>query len=128
MMNKTTGKTLSDAYVELAPNVNVQAAIRKVKRTPVKGRKLFLAESSQGELMSKLFSGWPGKFENDGTGIGDSPTNYDTGVFTGSNTMPSLVQRKEFEALLAVCRNYKVIGLISTTLRSLPPFICFYVS
>ncbi|KAG0168522.1 hypothetical protein DFQ30_004656 [Apophysomyces sp. BC1015] len=108
MMNKATGKTLSDAYVEVAMDVNVVESIKKIKRTPIKGRKLFLMESSQGELMSKLFAGWPGKFKRDGTGILDHPAGDDLDPLTVEKSPPSLIQRKEFESLLAVCRNYKL--------------------
>ncbi|KAF7723835.1 hypothetical protein EC973_001560 [Apophysomyces ossiformis] len=108
MMNKATGKTMSDAYVEVAMNVSISDAIKKIKRAPVKGRKLFLMESSQGELMSKLFTGWPGEFKKDGTGVLPPCVVDDLNSSTANKSPPSLIQRRDFESLLAVCRNYKL--------------------
>ncbi|KAI7870652.1 hypothetical protein BDF14DRAFT_1501391 [Spinellus fusiger] len=99
MMNKSTGKTLSLAFVEvLSDKEETARTIRTLKRPPVKGRKLFFEQSSQHELMKELYPGWTTYFPSEGASV----------VSEDFQLQPGLIQRGEYESLLAVCRNFKL--------------------
>ncbi|KAI9317484.1 hypothetical protein BX666DRAFT_2026764 [Dichotomocladium elegans] len=100
VINKLTGKTLADAFVEVASEGDAVKAVKNYHHPPVKGRKIYIAVSSQDRLLKELFPEWPGKFVN---GKAILTENKDPDA-----PPPPLIQRKEFESLLAICRNFKL--------------------
>ncbi|OAD66310.1 hypothetical protein PHYBLDRAFT_152635 [Phycomyces blakesleeanus NRRL 1555(-)] len=101
IMDKHTGKTLDHAYIEvLSDKQTIVEAIKTYRRPPVKGRRLSLSESSQDDLMSDLYPGW-----KDSLGISSFKANGDD---TNIQNQPGLIEREDYEALLAVCRDFKL--------------------
>ncbi|KAI9024358.1 hypothetical protein CLU79DRAFT_103163 [Phycomyces nitens] len=101
MMDKHTGKTLDHAYIEvLSDKETIAETIKFYRRPPVKGRKLCLTESSQDDLMGDLYPGW-----KDSLGVGSfKAISNDTNI----QSQPGLIEREDYEALLAVCRDFKL--------------------
>ncbi|KAJ3038185.1 hypothetical protein HDV00_000930 [Rhizophlyctis rosea] len=60
IMNRTTGKTLSDCFVEFPTYSDAQRALELHSRGILKGRVVVAQWSSQAELMSTLFPNWTG--------------------------------------------------------------------
>ncbi|KAI8143848.1 hypothetical protein BJV82DRAFT_656768 [Fennellomyces sp. T-0311] len=105
LINKSTGKTQSEAYIEVATEHDAYIAVKHFPHTPVKGRKLYIAKSSQEKLFQKIFPQWKGTFMD-----GRPFFLNDRGKAVDITTMtpPPLVERQEFESTLAICRNYKL--------------------
>ncbi|KAI7901470.1 uncharacterized protein BX663DRAFT_562363 [Cokeromyces recurvatus] len=111
MMNRTTGKTLSDAYVEFASVLDMQRAIETRNQKPLKGRIVSVTECSQEELLMTIFPKWRGQFQ----GIYAIPPTIkvvrtmSTAAGGGnSGCSPPFVTREEINSLLVVCKNYKL--------------------
>ncbi|KAL0093760.1 hypothetical protein F4703DRAFT_1939642 [Phycomyces blakesleeanus] len=110
MMDRTTGKTLSDAYVEFVSTADLRRAIDTRNQKPLKGRVVTATECTQDELLSIVFSKWRGKF----CGISAIPPASDvvksmsTAAGGGGMTCPPFITREEINSLLVVCKNYKL--------------------
>ncbi|KAI7872816.1 hypothetical protein BDF14DRAFT_1748969 [Spinellus fusiger] len=110
MMDRTTGKTLSDAYIEFATVVDLRRAIETRNQKPLKGRIVTATECTQDELLSIVFSKWRGKF----CGISAIPPASDvvksmsTAAGGGGVNCPPFITREEINSLLVVCKNYKL--------------------
>ena len=123
MINKSTGKTQKEAFVEFDSEEDFAMAMKKLKSGSMfKGRKVNVIKSSTEELLRNVFPTWKGEFI-DGVpsiSIGNNDDHCDSHSvekskeqhLRSSNTSivppPSLIQRHEYDSLLNVCRNYKV--------------------
>ncbi|KAJ3054061.1 hypothetical protein HK097_002752 [Rhizophlyctis rosea] len=144
VMNRTTGKTLSDCFIEFPTYSDAQRALELHGRGILKGRVVVAQWSSQAELMAALFPNWSGA-----TGLMmpmqsaewtlpsmlDRDTNapvmdsagpktpslieqaraapFGSGVVYGPSTTGSakdgvFLLREEINAILLICRNYKL--------------------
>lgn len=111
MMDRTTGKTLSDAYVEFASVADMRRAIDTRHQKPLKGRVVSVYECSQEELLSVIFPKWRGQFH--GT-LAIPPASeivrtMSTAAGGGNSGCPPFITREEINSLLVICKNYKVI-------------------
>lgn len=61
-MNRTSGKTFSDAYIEFITVEDANTAIETRNKTILKGRIVTISKSSQEELMKSLFPSWTGNY------------------------------------------------------------------
>jgi len=61
-MNRTSGKTFSDAYIEFITEEDANTAIETRNKTILKGRIVTISKSSQKELMKSLFPSWAGNY------------------------------------------------------------------
>lgn len=110
MMDRTTGKTLSDAYIEFTTASDLRRAIEIRNQKPLKGRIVSVVECSQEELLSVVFPKWRGQFY--GT-LAIPPASevvktMSTAAGGGSFGCPPFITREEINSLLVVCKNYKV--------------------
>ncbi|CAG8493881.1 17208_t:CDS:10 [Acaulospora morrowiae] len=103
IMDRTTGKTLSEAYVELATLADAHRAVDTRNMKPLKGRLVSCMRSSQEDLMRAIFPKWKGEFSGC-----DAVVTAD--VLQSSPTVPHVpyITREEMNSLLVVCRNYKL--------------------
>jgi RNA recognition motif-containing protein len=124
MMDRTTGKTLSDAYVEFLTVADMRRAIDTRNQKPLKGRIVSVTECSQEELLAVVFPKWRGRFQ--GTSAIPPATEVvrtmSTAAGGGSSGCPPFITREEINSLLVVCKNYKVnqnrnVNLISSLTR-----------
>ncbi|KAK4509813.1 uncharacterized protein ATC70_007117 [Mucor velutinosus] len=111
MMDRTTGKTLSDAYVEFATVFDLRRAIETKNQKPLKGRIVSVTECCQEELLKVVFPKWRGQFQ----GISAIPPPNEvlrtmtTAAGGGSSSgCPPFITREEINSLLVVCKNYKL--------------------
>ncbi|KAG2224206.1 hypothetical protein INT45_001324 [Circinella minor] len=110
MMDRTTGKTLSDAYVEFASQADLTRAIETRHQKPLKGRVITVTECTQEELLLVVFPKWRGQF----CGVSAIPPpsqvvkSMSTAAGGGGTQCPPFVTREEINALLVVCKNYKL--------------------
>jgi hypothetical protein len=110
-MDRTTGKTLSDAYVEFASTIDLWRAIETRSEKSLKGRIITVSECSQEELLSVIFPKWRGQFQGN---MAIPPTSdivktMSTAAGGGVNSgCPPFITREEINSLLVVCKNYKV--------------------
>ncbi|GAN10957.1 hypothetical protein MAM1_0437d10507 [Mucor ambiguus] len=111
MMDRTTGKTLSDAYVEFATVFDLRRAIETKNQKPLKGRIVSVTECCQEELLKVVFPKWRGQFQ----GISAIPPANEilrtmTTAAGGGNSSgcPPFITREEINSLLVVCKNYKL--------------------
>lgn len=110
MMDRTTGKTLSDAYVEFSSVSDMRRAIETRNQKPLKGRIVSVNECSQEELLTVVFPKWRGQFH--GT-LAIPPASeivrtMSTAAGGGNSGCPPFITREEINSLLVVCKNYKV--------------------
>ena len=109
-MDRTTGKTLSDAYVEFASQADLIRAIETRHQKPLKGRIITVTECTQEELLLVVFPKWRGQF----CGVSAIPPpsqvvkSMSTAAGGGGTQCPPFVTREEINALLVVCKNYKL--------------------
>ncbi|KAG0032520.1 hypothetical protein BGZ82_006494 [Podila clonocystis] len=117
LMDRATGKTFNSAFVELALTSVDAGMVAQVKNLKVlKGRVVTVELSSQDELMRSVFPKWVGLFENgEPLNPGDLLPSYEGQESDGAGAMstpplatPPFVTRDEINALLVVCRNYKL--------------------
>ena len=125
MVNKSTGKTQKEAFVEFDSEEDFTMAMKKLKFSPMfKGRKVNAIKSSSEELFRNVFPNWKGEFidgvpslsidNNDDHCDSRSVEKSKEQRQESSNTSivpppPLLIQRHEYDSLLNTCRNYKVI-------------------
>ncbi|CAG8539777.1 4534_t:CDS:10 [Diversispora eburnea] len=102
IMDRTTGKTLSEAYVELATLADAHRAVDTRNIKPLKGRLVSCMRSSQEDLMRAIFPKWKGEFSGCDAVI-------TTEMLQSAPNVPHVpfVTREEMNSLLVVCRNYK---------------------
>ncbi|KAI9254843.1 hypothetical protein BY458DRAFT_579830 [Sporodiniella umbellata] len=111
LMDRTTGKTLSDAYVEFATVADLWHAIETRQERSLKGRSITITECTQDELLSVVFPKWRGQFQNK---LAIPPTQdvvktMSTAAGGGSHSgCPPFITREEINSLLVVCKNYKL--------------------
>ncbi|KAG1465047.1 hypothetical protein G6F46_001421 [Rhizopus delemar] len=111
LMDRTTGKTLSDAYVEFASTIDLWRAIETRSEKSLKGRIITVSECSQEELLSVIFPKWRGQFQGN---MAIPPTSdivktMSTAAGGGVNSgCPPFITREEINSLLVVCKNYKL--------------------
>ncbi|KAI8088771.1 uncharacterized protein BX664DRAFT_358414 [Halteromyces radiatus] len=110
LMDRTTGKTLSDAYVELATMEDVRYAIETKHQKPLKGRIVSVIQCQQEELLTVIFPKWRGKFSGTTAIPPDTKVvkSMSTAAGGGGNTCPPFITREEINSLLVVCKNYKL--------------------
>ncbi|CEI93548.1 hypothetical protein RMCBS344292_07779 [Rhizopus microsporus] len=111
LMDRTTGKTLSDAYVEFASVSDLWRAIETRSEKPLKGRIVTVTECSPEELLSVVFPKWRGQFQGN---MAIPPTfevvkTMSTAAGGGAHSAcPPFITREEINSLLVVCKNYKL--------------------
>ncbi|KAI8371543.1 uncharacterized protein BYT42DRAFT_580642 [Radiomyces spectabilis] len=110
LMDRSTGKTLSDAYVEFNSVEDLQRAIETRHQKPLKGRIVSVIECKQDELLSVVFSKWRGQFHgvNAIPPASDVVKSMSTAAGGGSSICPPFMTREEINSLLVVCKNYKL--------------------
>lgn len=111
LIDRSTGKTLGDAYIELARQADVTKLFREFRHPRLRGRRLSLKSSSQDELMSSLFPKWQGTFT-----AGRATLSMSSLIeYNGDQhyKLPPLVTASEYESLLAICRDYRVSNNLS---------------
>ncbi|RUS23625.1 hypothetical protein BC938DRAFT_474859 [Jimgerdemannia flammicorona] len=110
MYIRTTGKTLSDAYVEISHRTDLTKAVESRHMKPLKGRLVSVTVVTQEELMHVIFPRWRGDFTGIDAIVPDVATlkTISTAAGGGDMTTPPFVTREEINSLLVVCRNYKL--------------------
>ncbi|KAG0083549.1 hypothetical protein BGZ92_010669 [Podila epicladia] len=116
LMDRSTGKTFNSAFVELALTPVDAGIVAQAKNLKVlKGRVVTVELSNQDELLRSVFPKWVGLFENgEPMNPGELPPSYEGPESDGMGTTstpaatPPFVTRDEINALLVVCRNYKL--------------------
>ena len=105
IMNRMTGKTLPECFVEFETLSDARKALEMQFRT-LKGRPISMTMSNQQELMDALFPNWKPaldlKESLDLLGSDDFliNTNDNTGIY---------LNREEIQSLLNICKNFKVM-------------------
>ncbi|KFH63217.1 hypothetical protein MVEG_10628 [Podila verticillata NRRL 6337] len=113
LMDRATGKTFNSAFVELALTSVDAGMVAQAKNLKVlKGRVVTVELSNQEELLRSVFPKWVGHFEN-GEPVNPSDLTHEGQASDGpgaTSTLlsPPFVTRDEINALLVVCRNYKL--------------------
>ncbi|KAK9703755.1 hypothetical protein K7432_010568 [Basidiobolus ranarum] len=101
-MDRSTGKTLSYAFIETH---NIQDALEIIQSRNLKvlkGRIVSVSESSQEELMRAIFPSWKGSFVGSNVVAPQDASRE-------RNTQPSmLLSRDEINSILMICKNYKL--------------------
>ncbi|CAB4493008.1 unnamed protein product [Rhizophagus irregularis] len=103
IMDRSTGKTLSEAYIEFATAAEAQRAVNTRNMKPLKGRLVSCTQSCQEDLMRAVFPKWKGEFSGCDAVITDELLQSDRSVLR-----TPLITREEINSLLVVCRNYKL--------------------
>ncbi|KAK3846963.1 MAG: hypothetical protein J3R72DRAFT_208723 [Linnemannia gamsii] len=126
LMDRTSGKTFNSAFVELALTTHQAGMVAQARNQRVlKGRQVSVELSSQDELLRSVFPKWTGDFANgepfvpgervfnqgaaeevDNDGQPLAPWRLDSTKQT--QPTPPFVTRDEINALLVICRNYKL--------------------
>ncbi|KAF9108281.1 hypothetical protein BGX29_002011 [Mortierella sp. GBA35] len=127
LMDRASGKTFNSAFVELALTARQAGMVAQARNQRVlKGRQVSVELSSQDELLRTVFPKWTGNFVNgepsisgekdtieSASGDGDrdgqhiGAWNLDSTRHQAQST-PPFVTRDEINALLVICRNYKL--------------------
>ncbi|CAG8604092.1 707_t:CDS:10 [Ambispora gerdemannii] len=105
IMDRNTGKTLSEAFVEFVTSADTDRAVDMRNMKPMKGRLISCTRSSQEELMKAVFPKWKGSFY--GCNAVVTAEVREKGANKPVSTIP-FVTREEMNSLLVVCRNYKL--------------------
>ncbi|KAI8992028.1 hypothetical protein BDF20DRAFT_909719 [Mycotypha africana] len=110
MMDRNTGKTLSDAYIEFTSIADMRRAMHTRNQRPLKGRIISVVESSQEEILKAIFPKWRGQF--DGTNAIPPPEEVvrtmSTAAGGGTSACPPFITREEINSIVVVCKNYKL--------------------
>ncbi|KAG9065138.1 hypothetical protein KI688_002460 [Linnemannia hyalina] len=126
LMDRTSGKTFNSAFIELALTTRQAGMVAQARNQRVlKGRQVSVELSSQDELLRSVFPKWTGDFvdgeplipgervsvqgaeeEGDRGSHNVAPWLMDSAK-QGQPT-PPFVTRDEINALLVICRNYKL--------------------
>ncbi|ORX60689.1 hypothetical protein DM01DRAFT_1371240 [Hesseltinella vesiculosa] len=111
LMDRTTGKTLSDAYVEFASMADLQIAIETRHQCSLKGRVVSVMPCEQDELLKAVFPKWRGQFHGNVAVPPDEKVVRSMSTAAGGGndgSCPLFVTREEINSLLVVCKNYKL--------------------
>eukprot|EP00158_Paraphelidium_tribonemae_P001086 Partr_v1_DN23960_c0_g1_i3_m49220 len=95
--NKTLGKTMPDAFVELESAEQVQHAIATFHRSYMKNRQVSVRKASMQQLMQIVFPQWSHS-------TGSRPE----ACLSDKNYGRVYLTRDEISALISVCKNYKL--------------------
>ncbi|OZJ02866.1 hypothetical protein BZG36_04087 [Bifiguratus adelaidae] len=101
MMDRATGKTLTDAFIELDDAKDVEKVFAKGFSKTLKMRPVGIQRSNQGDLMHALFPSWDGTFD------GINPVQAEQSTERGKRKGTSFMSREEITSMLAICKNYK---------------------
>ncbi|KAI8079443.1 hypothetical protein BDF21DRAFT_494025 [Thamnidium elegans] len=96
MMDRMTGKTLSDCYIEFLSESEAQRATEYGNQRALKNRIVSATLSSHQEFLEITFPKWATKF----TGNQANPAI--------DNNLQSFVTHEEISSLLTICKNYKL--------------------
>ncbi|KAI8350925.1 hypothetical protein EDC96DRAFT_519226 [Choanephora cucurbitarum] len=112
MMDAKSGKTLGVAFVEVVLKLkNRQDIVHALKNLSMSciqcTRRPQFSLSSYDELYSQLFPNWKGQFL-DGLAISQPPLKTVHNMIVDSKKSAFFISQKELQALLNVCRNYKI--------------------
>lgn len=116
---KSTGKTFSDAYVEFDTSDNAKEVLFNMNRTNLKGRVVSVRMSSQEELMRRLFPNWtvlsPSFARSNSHRIPSQSGVYQCKLNDSTQNDHNklddyklYLKRGEIQAILMVCKNYKL--------------------
>ncbi|KAI9140545.1 hypothetical protein BKA69DRAFT_1079518 [Paraphysoderma sedebokerense] len=107
LMNRATGKTLPDAFVEIRPE-DIEEAI-KMDRRYLKGRLIGVSLSSQEELLSHIFPRWRGTWNGVNAVLGTGTKATTSELSSRRNHIDlAFLSYEELNQIIAVCRNYKL--------------------
>jgi RNA recognition motif-containing protein len=96
MMDRTTGKTLSDCYVEFTCKEEALNAVQYTNQKLMKERPINVSFCMMEELLELIFPRW-------NSGFTDSKPN-----FLPSSSLHTFITQDEIDSLLNICKNYKV--------------------
>ncbi|KAF9912151.1 hypothetical protein EC991_000561 [Linnemannia zychae] len=126
LMDRTSGKTFNSAFVELALTTRQAGMVAQARNQRVlKGRQVSVELSSQDELLRSVFPKWIGDFANGEPLIpgeraidqgmaeriekdSQSVASWHLDSTKQTHPTPPFVTRDEINALLVICRNYKL--------------------
>ncbi|GES78263.1 hypothetical protein GLOIN_2v1836658 [Rhizophagus clarus] len=97
IMDRLTGKTLSEAYIEFATTAEAQRAINTRNMKPLKGRLVSCTQSRQEDLMRAVFPKWKGEFSGCDAAVTDELLQSDRSVLR-----TPLITREEINSLLVL--------------------------
>ncbi|KAI8580297.1 hypothetical protein K450DRAFT_198686 [Umbelopsis ramanniana AG] len=101
IIDRSTGKTVSNAFVEVLEPSEAQRAVTTCHRKPLKGRLVHVSLSDQDELLKSLFPCWAGNFVK-GMAI---PVEAQS---VSPKQGQTFITRQEINSILTICRNYKI--------------------
>ncbi|KAF9326674.1 hypothetical protein BGZ91_001831 [Linnemannia elongata] len=126
LMDRTSGKTFNSAFIELALTTRQAGMVAQARNQRVlKGRQVSVELSSQDELLRSVFPKWAGDFVNgeplipgehvsiqgadeEGDKDGQNVAPWLMDPAKQAHPTPPFVTRDEINALLVICRNYKL--------------------
>ncbi|KAG2219001.1 hypothetical protein INT45_007663 [Circinella minor] len=115
IIDKSSGKTLSEAYVEFESEHDISKVLQKVKTPHVKTRRVYITRSSSEQLFRAVFPRWCGAFINDIPSTADKQNprkitapHLSSIIASPPPPPPPFVEGQEYDSLLAVCRNFKL--------------------
>ncbi len=131
-MNRSTGKTLSDCFVELCYSKDLQKALVELQNKPLKGRLVTLELASQSDLLQAMFPQAYTSITNitNATNATVPPSVTDsldllsefsflqskenssfyvdeTLLETSFKKQKTFLKREEIQSILTICKNYK---------------------
>jgi hypothetical protein len=112
LMNRSTGKTLSECYIEFATVADAQAGLElQASRRIIKGREVSLVPSTQKEFMAALFACFAlSELSPDNPFLlirNVSPTSSSQAT-APLGSASSFLTRDDIQSILTICKNYKV--------------------
>ncbi|KAI9276882.1 hypothetical protein BDA99DRAFT_554833 [Phascolomyces articulosus] len=125
MIDKHTYKTQNVAFIEFESEEEFNSALAMLK-TPLllKGRVILITKSDEETLFRHVFPEWNGLF------ICEKPTYFVNDSDGQENTVfvpPRLVEKYEYDALLALCKNHKSRYMKKCPTRPFENFISMMV-
>lgn len=111
-MNRSTGKTLSECFIEFATVADAQAALElQASRRIIKGREVSLVPSTQKEFMAALFACFAiSDLSPDNPFLmirNVSPTSYSQAA-SPLGSASTFLTRDDIQSILTICKNYKL--------------------
>jgi len=114
-MNRSCGKTLSTCYVEVNTFQEASFIIQHRNTQVIKGRIVTVSLSPPKDLYQALFPSWRGWHRNNGSSsfikqihTGGGPGLVSPLDYNKLNPEGVFITRDEINAILLICRNYKV--------------------
>ncbi|KAK9768310.1 hypothetical protein K7432_001148 [Basidiobolus ranarum] len=102
IMDRSTGKTLSYAFIEVQTIHEALDMIQTRNLKVLKGRIVGVSKSSQEELMRAIFPNWRGSFVGNNVIMPQDSSRE-------RNAQPTmLLSRDEINSVLMICKNYKL--------------------